>query len=313
MDKKNVVVIGSLNYDIIVQQDRMPLKGETYCGNTLVTGPGGKGSNQAAACALLGMNTSMIGCVGQDSFGTILKELLESKGVNVSAVRETGCTGAGIVHTMPDGDYYSTIVHGANYEINQNDIDCHLNLLQNADYVIMQEEIPTDVMVYAMTKLADLPQVTVLLNNAPAQKVPAELLNRVDYLILNETEASYMSDLPVQDKDDAKTAGKKLLSKVRKGVIITLGEKGSVTVCKNEVYSCEPVKVTAVDATGAGDSYIGALAFGLSQSMRMDRCMDFASHVSAIAVTGHGGQDSFPDLDQVYEKYPGLKPVSYAR
>lgn len=295
MSGKKVIVIGSLNYDINVKQERMPQKGETCFGSEVTMGAGGKGSNQAAACALLGLDTAMVGCVGKDLFGSFLKKELRKCGVDVSHVKERGCSGTGLVHVMPDGDYYSTVVKGANYLLTEEDIDEALPALQRADFIIFQQEIPHHLMAYALAKLEGCPALTIL-NNAPAKEVKDELLAKIDYLIVNETEASFMAGETIADFSAALKIGKKLLAKVRTGVVITLGEKGSAALTAKESCTCPPCLVEAVDATGAGDSYIGAFTYGLAQELPLSSCMEFASAVSALTVMGCGGQSSFPNL-----------------
>ena len=300
MSSKKVVVIGSLNYDINVKQERMPQKGETCFGNELILGAGGKGSNQAAACALLGLDTAMVGCVGQDLFGAFLKNELRRNGVDVTYVKERGSSGTGLVHVMPDGDYYSTVIKGANYLLTEEDIDEAFPVISEANYVIFQQEIPHHLMEYTLNKLEGHDAITIL-NNAPAKKVKPETLAKIDYLIVNETEASFMAEETIEDFAGAAKIGTLLQKSVRKGVVITLGEKGSVAISAGKIYNCHPCLVNAVDATGAGDSYIGAFTYGLSTDMGMQENMEFASAVSALTVMNCGGQSSFPNLKQVQD------------
>ena len=298
MSAKKVVVIGSLNYDIIVKQDRMPLKGETFTGNDLVQGPGGKGSNQAAECALLGLNTSMIGKVGDDRFGEALIGSLKASGVDTSHIKKFGITGLGLVHVMPDGDYYSTIIKGANYLITKDDIYEAKDMIQEADYLILQQEIPECVTEYIIEEFGDSP-IYLILNNAPAKNIKNDLLNKIDMLIVNESEVSFMINQEIQTYEEAINAATKLRELVKDTVIVTLGSKGSVAVNKNEVLTCSAEKVEAIDASGAGDSYIGGIVYGLVNNMSLEDSMIFASKVGAITVTRNGGQDSFPTIEEV--------------
>lgn len=286
----------------------MPQKGETCFGSEVILGAGGKGSNQAAACALLGLKTTMVGCVGQDLFGTFLKKELRKKGVDVTYVKERGCSGTGLVHVMPDGDYYSTVVKGANYLLTENDITEAMPALASADYVIFQQEIPHHLMEYTLNLLQG--QTVTILNNAPAKKIKPEILALIDYLIVNETEASFMAEENISDFAAAAQIGKKLERQVCRGVVITLGEKGSVAVASGNVYYCHPCHVEAVDATGAGDSYIGAFTYALANDMNIQAAMEFASQVSAITVTSYGGQSSFPTLAQVNAYSIAQKKIS---
>ena len=298
MTKKHVVVIGSLNYDIILKQERMPEKGETLFGDDLIQGGGGKGANQAASCARLGLKTTMIGNVGDDLFGNFLKTTLKNSGVDVSYIQQTGSSGLGLVHIMPDGDYYSTIIKGANYTLEEADIDHLADVINSADFLLFQQEIPHKIMEHTLNILSNKNTV-VILNNAPAKKVANHILNKINFLIVNETEAAFMADLPVHDENSAIKAGKILLPQIHDGIIITLGEKGSIMVTKKEILKSLPIQVDAIDATGAGDSYIAAFVYGLAHNMTFTACMSFASKVSALTVTKYGGQNSFPSIVEV--------------
>lgn len=298
MTEKHVVVIGSLNYDIILKQQRMPEKGETLFGDDLIQGGGGKGANQAASCARLGLKTTMIGNVGEDLFGSFLKNTLKDSGVDVSYIQQTGSSGLGLVHIMPDGDYYSTIIKGANYTLEEADIDHLTDVINSADYLLFQQEIPHKIMEHTLNILSNKNTV-VILNNAPAKKITNRILNKINFLIVNETEAAFMVDLPVHDENSAIKAGKILLPQIHDGIIITLGEKGSIMVTKREILKSLPIQVDAIDATGAGDSYIAAFVYGLAHNMTFKTCMLFASKVSALTVTKYGGQNSFPSIVEV--------------
>ncbi|QXE02331.1 ribokinase [Terribacillus sp. DMT04] len=290
---KQVAVIGSLNYDIIVKQQRMPYKGETFIADTLVQGPGGKGANQAAQCAKLGMPTIMVGKVGQDRFGDALVGSLTAIGVDTSYVKRTGSTGLGIVHVMPDGDYYSSIIKGANELITIQDIDEIVGDLMNAAFIILQQEIPQQVTEYIIKRFKDS-ETQIVLNNAPACHIPSDVLRGVNLLVVNESEAAFMTGKSITTIEEASSAGKKLQEITGDTVIITLGKEGSIAVNneKNEYFAAKKVK--AVDATGAGDSFIGALVYSLSKGQSLDECMKFATEVSAKTVMKEGGQESFP-------------------
>ncbi|MDD9786631.1 ribokinase [Priestia megaterium] len=293
MEVKNVVVIGSLNFDIIVKQQRMPNKGETFTADELVQGPGGKGANQAAQCAKLGLPTVMVGKVGDDRFGEALVGSLTAFGVNTSYIKKLGSTGMGLVHVMPDGDYYSTIVKGANDLITRNDIDEIAHLLDSSSFIVLQQEIPEDVIEYIITKY-ESNDLKIVLNNAPAREVREDILRYVDVLVVNETEASFMSGKPINSAADAINIGKEMLPLTGGMVVITLGKDGSVVVTESYSNFFPAENVQAVDATGAGDSFIGALIYAMSEGLSIDQCMKFATHISAITVTKEGGQHSFP-------------------
>ena len=298
MLSNKVIVIGSLNYDINIHQERMPKKGEVVTGISCTESSGGKGSNQAAICAKLGLDTTMVGCVGTDSFGNILKTSLKKAGVNTKYIKEKGSTGLGIVHVMPDGDYYSTLVKGANYLINKKDIDDILPLLRQSNYLLLQQEIPEEILTYIIEKIEN-EKISVILNNAPDKKISSNILKRLDYLIVNETEASFMSNTTITTIDEAIYAGKILKSQMNGNLIITLGENGSIAFYNDCIFKCNPIKVKAIDASGAGDCYIGSFVYCLSQKMSIPDAMQFASKASALAVSKNGVQEAFPTLDDI--------------
>ena len=299
MESKNVVVIGSLNYDIIVKQQRMPHKGETFVADELIQSPGGKGANQAAQCAKLGLPTIMFGKVGDDRFGEALVGSLTAFGVNTSYIKKQGSTGLGVVHVMPDGDYYSTIVKGANGLITVNDIDEIAHLFDSTAFIVLQQEIPEEVVEYIIEKYKNA-SLKIVLNNAPARKIKETILKSVDILVVNETEASFMSGKPIHSSSDAINVGKELLALTGGMVVITLGKEGSVAITESFCDFFPAENVQAVDATGAGDSFIGALIYAMSEGFAIDQCMKFATHVSGITVTKEGGQDSFPTKSDIF-------------
>ncbi|MBT2658571.1 ribokinase [Bacillus sp. ISL-18] len=299
MESKNVVVIGSLNYDIIVKQQRMPNKGETFVADELVQSAGGKGANQAAQCAKLGLPTIMVGKVGDDRFGEALVGSLTAFGVNTSYIKKQGSTGIGVVHVMPDGDYYSTIVKGANHLITVNDIDEISHLFDSTAYIVLQQEIPEEVVEYIIDKYKK-DNLKIVLNNAPARKIKNAILKSVDILVVNETEAAFMSGKTIQSSVDAIGVGQEMLPQTGGMVVITLGKEGSVVITESYSEFFPSENVHAVDATGAGDSFIGALIYAMSEGSSIDQCMKFATHVSAITVTKKGGQDSFPTKSEIF-------------
>ncbi|MDW8847462.1 ribokinase [Erwinia sp. MMLR14_017] len=295
--KYDVVVIGSLNYDILIQQDRLPHLGETFTGNALMMMPGGKGANQAVQCARLGLKVNMVGCVGQDIYGQELLQSLEKYNIQTDNIKRSGTSGVGIVQILSEGDYCSTIIKGANYHLSINDIS--EKLFQDKPLVVMQSEIPESVVNYVIERAAGL-GCRILLNNAPAREVRPDILRKVDYLVVNETEAQYMTGKPVTDIASARQAADQLFDKTHATIIVTLGEKGAVvkSPALSEHFpavSCPKV----VDTTGAGDSFIGALACKIVRGMTLAEAMTFAAKVSAHSIQKYGGQSSFPSLEEV--------------
>lgn len=296
--KYDVVVIGSLNYDILVQQDRLPGLGETFTGNELMLMPGGKGANQAVQCAKLGLNVTMVGCVGNDIYGNDLIKSLDENNVSVAHVHQRGKTsGIGIVQILESGDYCSTIIKGANYLIEREDITP--DLFAGQPLIILQSEIPDSVAEYAIG-LANAHGCKILLNNAPARAVSAEALRCVDYLVVNETEAGFMSGSPVVTVQDACSCATQLHQQVRGQVIITLGEKGAV-LSREETAEHYPAVFCpdVVDTTGAGDSFIGGIAYCIVNAIPLKEAVPFAAEISSNSIQKYGGQSSFPMLPDV--------------
>ncbi|HED5894633.1 TPA: ribokinase [Salmonella enterica] len=296
--KSDVVVIGSLNYDILIQQDRLPEVGETFTGNELMLMPGGKGANQAVQCSKLGLNVSMVGCVGNDIYGEHLINALHENNVSVTNVLKRGTTtGIGIVQILESGDYCSTIIKGANYLLNENDISD--NLFDGKPLVILQSEIPSHVVDYVI-KAASTHQCKIILNNAPARSIAPSTLSSVDYLVVNETEASFMAGSDVSSIDDAHFCAAKLHKMVRSNVIITLGEKGAV-LSSDESTRHFPAAFCpeVIDTTGAGDSFIGGIAYCLVNNIPLTKATPFAAEISMCSIQKYGGQSSFPMLADV--------------
>lgn len=292
-----VLVIGSLNMDLLIKQNRLPSLGETFSANSFIQMPGGKGANQAVQCAKLGLNVAMVGCVGEDTFGDELISSLQTYGVQKLYIKRSGTSGLGIVQILPNGDYYSTVIKGANYAIQSNDIhDCYF---QDKPLIILQSEIPYETVEYAIKKAVHY-ECKVLLNNAPAREIGSQVLSMVNYLVVNETETNLMTGIEIKTIDDAIIAGQKLLPRIKEFVVITLGEKGSVLVSHQiqkhfSAVFCDNV----VDATGAGDSYIGAFSYGLIKKMELSDIIKFASMVSSLSLKHIGGQASFPCIKDI--------------
>ncbi len=296
--KHNIVVIGSLNYDILVQQDRLPEIGETFTGNELMLMPGGKGANQAVQCAKLGLNVNMVGCVGNDIYGSELIKSLNENGVSVDNISQRGKTsGIGIVQILESGDYCSTIIKGANYLISESDIDD--GLFSDRPLLILQSEIPDRVVERAIS-VARRHDCQILLNNAPAREISPQALSQVDLLVVNETEASFMSKTAVTSVKEAMACAAALQQKVNGRVIITLGEKGAVLsgdagARHYPAVFCPDV----VDTTGAGDSFIGGIAYCLVNNIDLEEAIPFAAEISSCSIQKYGGQSSFPMLPDV--------------
>lgn len=254
----DVIVIGSLNADLVVKSPRFPRPGETISGDDLQIIPGGKGANQAVAAARQGAHVSMIGRVGSDGFGPFLVDNLKSNNVETSHVLKTdSATGTAIIVVDADGQNSIVLSPGANGLVTPADVDS----ASFADFglLLLQLEIPTPTVLRAAQR-AHEHGLTVILNPAPAKPLPTELLSNVDILIPNESELSLLTGLSVNDETSAEIAAKEILKQGVKIVIVTLGSKGALLVTDSQVTHVNTYKVNVVDTTAAGDAFIGGFA-----------------------------------------------------
>lgn len=300
MEKDYILVIGSLNYDIIFSCSRLPKKGETFLADHATMCAGGKGANQAVQCAKLGVKTYMAGKVGKDNFGYFLKNNLQNYNVQKDFVFDsTKATGMGSIQALPDGSVYATISAGANDDLDQNFLLKVDHLIGNCSILLLQMEIPIPIL-EKIINTASKYQIYIILNAAPAKKIDSNILKKVNTLVVNEEEASFYSKQEVSSFSSAKAAGDKLLQQVKESVIITLGKKGSLLVNSSGYSIFETNVLTkAVETTGAGDSYIGAFAVAKYYQYSDEKACTFANKVSQITVTRIGAQISMPTIAEI--------------
>lgn len=299
MKKSAVTIVGSLNYDIIFKQKRLPAVGETFTADSVTVSGGGKGANQAVQCRKLGLTTYLVGKVGSDNFGKELLSNLKRYDLNTDYVSVANTnTGLGVVNSIDSGQVVATISQGANYSLTREDIDQAESIIRKSKIVVLQLEIPMDIVEYVI-KLAKKHGCYVILNAAPAVKMDPAYLKMVDCLVVNETEASFYSQQLVTNRKEAEMASETLHESVNDLVIITLGEKGSLFYDGQEKHFFEPKKVDVVETTGAGDSYIGAIAYAYMNCMPYPLMGEFASLVSSRTVMNIGAQESMPTLEEI--------------
>ena len=300
MKEKRAVIIGSLNYDIILKQKRLPKIGETFVADSITMCGGGKGANQAVQLSKLGGKAFMAGCVGNDKFGEELLSNLQKHNVNTDNVKlsEKNNTGMGIVNVFDDGKLIATITRGANYDITNSDIDKIKNEIISAQIIILQMEIPIEVIEYVIN-LASKHDVYIILNAAPACKIKEEVLSKVNCLVVNETEASFYLNKEINDVKSSIENCEELYGKIKDLLIITLGENGSLLYDGKEKLHIKARKAEVTETTGAGDSFIGAFAYKLLNDSSYKEAAEFASLVSSITVTKIGAQDSMPTYEEV--------------
>lgn len=300
-----IVVIGSINMDLVLRVPRMPLPGETLTGGSFRTIPGGKGANQAVACARLsgkveagGQQVAMIGCLGDDAFGTTLRAALRSDGIIDSHITTLPGVASGIASILVDDNGQNSIViaGGANDLLSPAHIDAAKELIAQADIVVLQLETPMATVEHAI-KLARSLGKTVVLNPAPAAQVPAGLLEQVDYLIPNEIEAAMLTGV---DSSDASTLARALQKQGSDNVIITLGSKGVHAALYGGDYDFPAEAVKAVDTTAAGDTFIGGFVAGLASGLDEAEAIAQGQRAAAWSVTKPGAQTSIPYLHELF-------------
>lgn len=298
---QHVTVVGSLNYDILFKQKRLPVRGETVTADSVAIYGGGKGANQSVQCAKLGVHTYHVGKVGQDEFGDFLMAELKKFGVDTEFVKRSKLnTGLATVNTMEDGSIFSTISTGANFDVTIEDIDAMGDVFATSDMVILQLECPIPVVEYCVRKAKEN-GVYCLFNAAPAKPVSPETLRVVDCLMVNEVEASFYTGEQITDLASAQQHYQKLLDMTDGIVVMTLGPAGSL-LCRQDgstqhFPANESVKV--VDTIGAGDSYVGGFVYQKLQGASDEEACTFATVVANITVTSIGAQPSMPTLADI--------------
>lgn len=297
---KNILVVGSINMDLVIKTDRMPELGETLTGSGFATNPGGKGANQAVAASRLGAEVRMIGAVGSDTYGETMKKVLTENGVSCDGVRSMDTTTGIAVITVCRGDNCILLDKGANERVTPEYVGGYEELFIWADFVIFQLEIPQE-SILAAARLAKKHGANVVLNPAPAQPLDSELLSLTDILVPNEHEAALILDTVIRTPQQEEDAVRKLLDLGIEHAVITLGSRGCIFNDETGIRRQAAYHVDAVDTTAAGDSFIAALCVGLSHGLPFSGSVSYASAVSALAVTKEGAIPSLPFASEVRE------------
>ena len=298
---KNIVVIGSMNQDIIMKISRMPDLGESMMVDECILAAGGKGSNQAVQAAKLGANVSMIGSVGKDTMGEFLLTEAEKFHVDVTHVKRSNApTGMADAHVLPDGHLFCTVVKGANFELKTEDVTMAESLLKSADIVILQNEIPREVDYYVVDKAEEFGY-KVIYNAAPAREMSRHYIAKCDIVVVNEVEAGFYCGTKIDSVEEAKVEALKMSMEMGNDWIITLGATGSVVASNKEVIFIPSYRVNAIESLGAGDSYIGALAYALLSGLSLFEGCRFATACSALTVMKCGAQIAMPTKIEVEE------------
>jgi ribokinase len=290
-----VVVLGSLNMDLVVALSRLPRSGETVIGDRLRRFPGGKGANQAVAAARLGADVAMVGRVGQDSFGDELLSNLISDGVAIDAVDRDPVepTGAALILVGEAGENIIAVARGAGRVVGEAEVARATKGLQEGDVLLVQLEIPLAA-VTAAAREAKAAGARVILNAAPAAPLPASLLRQLEVLVVNELEAEPLLGRPAASPQDAEQAARTAVALGAQSAVVTLGAAGAVLAQGESIHHMKAQLVEAVDTTGAGDAFVGALAAALAAGAAMVEAAELAGAAGAAAVTKPGAQASLP-------------------
>ncbi|MCM3162326.1 ribokinase [Metabacillus litoralis] len=288
MEKPKILVIGSINMDLVTQTKIVPKTGETVLGTSFLTVPGGKGANQAIAAAKLGADVTMLGCIGDDAFGIELKQNLNKQGVTTKFIKTIPNESSGIASiTLSEGDNSIIVVPGANNGLSPEMIMEQEHVIAEADIILLQLEVPLE-SVSISVELAQKHNVPVILNPAPIQELPKELLLAVTYITPNEHEQKSLlsnKELTMEEIDHLKQK-----------CIVTQGEKGIYLYQDGLIPG---YKVETIDSTGAGDTFNGALALSLSKGNALKEACHFANAAAALSVTKLGAQSGMPTFEEV--------------
>jgi ribokinase len=298
----SIVVFGSINMDLVACVPRLPSPGETLTGHNLFTAPGGKGANQAVACARLDAPTRMIGRVGDDAFGVMLRGSLQGYGVDTSgtAIHPGSPSGVAVITVDDAAENEIIVVPRANGVVDREDLVRLEAALDGARVLLLQLEVPLDAVV-AAAEMGRRRGVTVILDPAPAQPLPEALYAAVDILTPNESEAEALVGFPLDDSDAIARASQTLLSRGARSVIVKLGGKGVFWSNGSESAHFPAIRVEAVDSVGAGDAFNGGLAVGLCEGLDMAAAIRWGLAAGALSVTKSGAQSSTPDRAAVVE------------
>jgi ribokinase len=295
MTNDRITVVGSTNTDMVIKTTKLPLPGETILGGDFLMNPGGKGANQAVAAARLKGNVTLVAKTGEDVFGSQAKKLFQAENLNTDYLFSDPDSPSGIALITVDEHAENCIVvaPGANARLLKADIDLAKGAILQAEIVLMQLEIPLETVIYT-AQLAFSAGKKVILNPAPAQPLPDDLLKMLYLITPNETEAELLTGIPVTDTLTAEKAARLLLNRGVQVVIVTLGSKGALLVTDSQCQLVPSFRVEAVDTTAAGDCFNGALAVAIAEGTDLIHAITFANKAASISVTRMGAQASAP-------------------
>lgn len=288
--KPKITVVGSINMDLVTITTQMPQMGETLLGKQFQMNPGGKGANQAVAAARLGADVRLIGCVGNDLFGQDILQHLRNEGIDVSDVEPVTYRTATATITVYNADNSIIVVPAANHHVTASFVESKREVIADSDVLLVQLEILLEGVQKAV-EIAKENGVTVILNPAPIQELPAELIRQVDYLTPNEHEQMVLMQQLGED--------------IREKLIVTKGSQGLSFWQEGRELNVPAYKIDVVDTTGAGDSFNGGLAVALSQGMSLKAACDYGNAVAALSTTKLGAQTGMPTAEEVAQFIQG--------
>lgn len=306
----NILVVGSLNMDLVVQMPSIPRPGETLLGGKFATFPGGKGANQAVAAARLGAHVGMVGKVGGDAFGEQMLQIIREEGIDSRfiGVDAPSPTGVALITVDAQGQNTISIASGANFALTAEDVRRAWDQIPDVDLVVMPLETPLET-IRTTAQLAHQRQVRLILNPAPAQELDESLLRLIDVIVPNEIETEILTGQAIKNQDVARKAGVELLKRGVANAVLTLGKNGVLLVqgsSEDPIFEFIPAfPVRAVDTTAAGDAFVGALATALGEGLSLARAAHFANAVAALSVTRPGAQPSLPYRSEVVQFLQG--------
>ncbi len=303
MSINKIVVVGSMNMDHVVNCQRLPRPGETISGSRFDTYPGGKGANQAAAVGQLGGGPLFIGARGRDDTGSKLEAHLQEKGVKTELKLSESKTGTAHIFVTEDGENHIVIIAGANADLTPGDIEARKNILEEAEVVLLQLEIPLDTVI----KTAGLAAETgaeVLLDPAPARKLPEDLLENIDFLLPNSQELEQLTEDGAVDLDDDLDRAESLQELGVDNILLTRGERGALLVGRRDVFEVKAQEVEVVDTTAAGDAFAGAFALGLAEGLSPQKATELGTAYGSAAVSRPGAQSSLMSADEFSQFAP---------
>ena len=295
-----IIVVGSSNTDMVIKAKYIPAPGETILGGDFFMNPGGKGANQAVAVARLGGNITFISKIGKDAFGQQTLKGLQKEGINTAfiAIDDSMPSGVALITINNNAENAIVVAPGANSTLNKTDINRAMHLIEAADIILLQLEIPIKIVEYVAKLGAQLGK-KVILNPAPAQELSDEVYRKLYAITPNETEAEILTGVKVIDELTATKAAQILRAKGVQLVIITMGAKGAFVESDTYSKTVHVQEVIAMDTTAAGDTFNGALAVGLSNNLDIESAVIFANKAAAITVTRLGAQSAIPYLSEL--------------